>query len=110
MPILTPDYSNLNYSEIAASIGLKEKYLPILLGSFVDETKTILVELQKAIDATDYKNIKLHAHSIKGSSGNLKLNEIYEMAKEIEASASDTDSSFNYQGYLTAIDNALNTL
>ena len=110
MPILNPDYSNLNHEEMAASIGLKQKHIPLLLGSFLDESKTIMSSLEKAIDTKNYEEIKSSAHSIKGSAGNLKFNEIYEMAKEIELSGAAADANFDYKNYFDAIIKAISTI
>jgi len=110
MPILNPDYSSLNYEEISAAIGLKVKHMPMLIGSFLEESETIMGSLSDAIDAKNYADIKSHAHSIKGSAGNLKFNEIYEMAKEIELSATATDENFDYKAYFDAIKEAISTI
>ncbi len=110
MPILNPDYSNLKHEDMAAAIGLKVKYIPILIGSFLEESQTMLVSLEEAIDRNCYADIKLHAHSIKGSAGNLRFDAIYEMAKEMELSAASLISEFNYRAYLNAIKEAITTI
>ena len=110
MPILNPDYSNLNHEEMAAAIGLKVKHMPMLVGSFLDESKTIMSSLDGAIETNNYPDIKSFAHSIKGSAGNLKFDEIYEMAKELELSATESDSGFAYRDYFNAIKEAIATI
>jgi len=110
MPILNPDYSNLNHEEMSAAIGLKVKHMPILIGSFLDESQTIIDSLESAVETNTYSDIKSHAHSIKGSAGNLKFDDIYEMAKEIELSAAASDTSFDYAGYTKAIKEAIATI
>ena len=110
MSILNADYSSLNFDEMAASIGLKAKHIPMLVGSFLDESNSIMNSLQDAVDANDFEAIKSHAHSIKGSAGNLKFNEVYEMAREMELSAGASKSDFNYSEYLKAIKEAIATI
>jgi len=110
MPILNPDYSNLNHEEMSAAIGLKVKHIPMLIGSFLEESQTIMGSLSDAIDSKNYADIKSHAHSIKGSAGNLKFNDIYEMAKEIELSATSSDENFDYKAYFEAIKTAISTI
>ncbi len=110
MPILNPNYSTLNYEEVAAAIGLKVKHMPMLIGSFLEESTTILENLQDAIKTNENELIKLHTHSIKGSAGNLKFKEIYEMAKEMEQAAIDEDKTFDNQAYLNAIKDAIGTI
>jgi HPt (histidine-containing phosphotransfer) domain-containing protein len=110
MAILSADYSNMNHEEMAAAIGLKPKHIPMLVGSFLEESVGIMEKLTEAINSKDYANIKTQAHAIKGSAGNLRFNEIYEMAKEMEFAAVDSDESFDYDGYLAAIKAAINTI
>ncbi len=110
MPILTADYSNLDHEKMASGIGLKSKHIPMLIGSFTDESASIMKNLRDAIDANDFTNIKMHAHSIKGSAGNLKFSEVYEMAKEMELSAMNEKSDFDYLSYFEAINKAISTI
>jgi HPt (histidine-containing phosphotransfer) domain-containing protein len=110
MPIQNIDYSNINYDEMAAAIGLKVKHMPMLVGSFIEESLATMDNLSAAIDSADYPVIKANAHSIKGSAGNLKFNEIYEMAKEMEHSANESDVDFDYTGYSEAIKAAILTI
>jgi HPt (histidine-containing phosphotransfer) domain-containing protein len=110
MPILHADYSNLNHAEMAVSIGLKPKHMPMLIGSFLEESVSILENLGSAITSNSYSDIKLHSHSIKGSAGNLKFTEIYEMSKELEHAGTTSDSNFDYSAYLTAIKEAVGTI
>ncbi len=110
MPILNADYSNLNHEEMAASIGLKPKHIPMLIGSFLEESEEILKTLTDAIASNDFFRIKLNTHSIKGSSGNLQFREIYDMTKEMELSASDENVDFDYASYLRAIKIAIDTI
>jgi len=105
-----PNYSNLIAEELAAKIGLKAKHIPILIGSFTEEGSEILVALKKAIDDKDYEQIQHHAHSIKGSSGNLKFDEIYEMAKEMEFAGRDKNSDFDYEDVYEAIEKGVQSI
>ncbi len=110
MSILNADYSNINFEEMAASIGLKVKHMPMLIGSFLEESGSIVGALEDAIISNDFDAIKSHAHSIKGSAGNLKFNEIYEMARDMELSASDSLADFDYKAHLQAIKEAIATI
>ncbi|MDA7818239.1 Hpt domain-containing protein [Sulfurimonas sp.] len=110
MPILTADYSVLNHEEMAASIGLKAKHIPMLVGSFLEESAPLLESLEGSINNKDYAEIKAGAHSIKGSAGNLRFTEIYEMAKEMEFAGTDQKEDFDFAGYLDAIKKAVSTI
>ena len=91
-----PNYSNLNAELMATKIGLKPKHIPMLVGSFVDESHTILSALKAAIDAMDFDANQMQAHSIKGSSGNLKFDELYEISKTMEFAAKEKDLTYAY--------------
>jgi HPt (histidine-containing phosphotransfer) domain-containing protein len=110
MPILYANYSKLDHEEVALSIGIKPKYIPMLIASFIDESKQILDLLKESIESKNYDNIRSCAHSIKGSAGNIKFNEIYEMAKEMEIAAKEENSDFEYMQYLDAIKNIIKTM
>ena len=110
MPILNADYSNLNHEEMASEIGLKSKHIPMLIDSFINESDSIMQQLKDAIQAQDFASIKMHAHSIKGSAGNLKFTEVYEMAKEMEFAAADSNADFDYESYYDAVNSAIKTI
>ncbi|QFR48367.1 Hpt domain-containing protein [Sulfurimonas lithotrophica] len=110
MPIVHADYSNLDHEEMAASIGLSAKHVPILIASYLEEADGGLAKLEESINKRDYAAIKADAHFIKGSSGNLKFNELYEMSKEMEFAGAEADESFDYEGYLKAIKEAISTI
>ena len=84
--------------EIASALGISEAHIPLLVGSFLDESKTILESLSLGIQAKDFGEITLHGHSIKGSAANLRLNDIAELAKSIELAGKASDESFDYSG------------
>ena len=110
MPALNADYSNLNYDEMAVKIGLKAKHMPMLIGSFLEELKHLIPALKKALDTDNFSEIAARAHSIKGSAGNLRFKEVYEMAKEIELSAENSDADFDYSTNFEAIKVAIATI
>jgi len=105
-----PDYSTLDMETMAKEIGLKVKHIPILVGSFLEESTAILTRLEDAIATKDYSAIYQNAHSIKGSAGNLRFNEIYEMAKSMEHAANEGDSSFAYEETFDVIKKGIATI
>jgi len=110
MPIQKADYSTINFDDMAASIGLKPKHIPRLIESFVNETSSIMDVLLDSIQKKDFEKIKQTAHSIKGSAGNLKFNEIYEMSKEMELAAMESDGDFEYKLYFDSIKSIIKTI
>ncbi len=110
MPITHPNYANLDYEEMARAIGLKAKHIPLLIASFLEEAAPLLETIQSAIASKDYGTIQSAAHSIKGSSGNLRFSELYDMSREMELAAKDADASFEYEAYFEAIRKAIDTI
>ncbi|OHD96753.1 MAG: histidine kinase [Sulfurimonas sp. RIFCSPHIGHO2_12_FULL_36_9] len=110
MPILDADYSRVDYEDMAKAIGLKSKHIPILIANFIEESVSILDALEENIASRDYEKIRSSAHEIKGSAGNLKFNEVYDMAKEMEFSAAKQDMDFEYEDYFDAIKSAIGTI
>jgi len=105
-----PDYSNLNAEELAAKIGLKPKHIPMLIDAFKAESEEILGNLAIAIEQKNYEQIQHHAHSIKGSAGNLKFDKVYELAREMEFAGRDKNSDFDYEGVFRVISEAIGTI
>ena len=110
MAILSANYANINHDEMADAIGLKAKHIPMLIASFLDESVSILAALDEAISANNFLEIKERAHAIKGSAGNLRFNEVYEMAKDMEFAGAESNSDFDYSGHLEAIKSAIATV
>lgn len=105
-----PSYNNLSAEEIAAKIGLNAKHIPILVQSFTDESISIVQKLEQAIESMNYEEIANQAHSIKGSSGNLKFTEMYELAKDVELSAKDKKEDYPYTEACTSIKKAIESI
>jgi HPt (histidine-containing phosphotransfer) domain-containing protein len=82
----------------------------MLITSFIEESKQILDVLKESISTKDYEKIRLNVYAIKGSAGNLKFTEIYEMAKEMEFAASAQKSDFEYEIYFDAIKSIIGTI
>jgi len=110
MSIVQVDYSNLDYEDMANKIGLNSKHIPILIASFLEEADGGLSKLEESINQKNYTDIKSNAHFIKGSSGNLKFNELYEMSKELELASGNEEVDFDYDGYFKAIKEAISTI
>lgn len=105
-----PSYSNISAEEMAAKIGLNVKHIPILVQSFTQESKTLLEQLEIAINEKNYSEVRNVAHSIKGSSGNLKFNEMYELAKELEHSAKAANESYPYLAAYESLKKAIESI
>jgi HPt (histidine-containing phosphotransfer) domain-containing protein len=72
---------------LAADIGLDEEEMLELVELFFETSISDLERLKKALDQNDAMTVAEAAHSIKGASGNMRFEEIYELARQIEKNA-----------------------
>ena len=105
-----PSYENIDAQEMASKIGLNVKHIPILVQSFLDESNGIMEQLATAIASKNYDEISQAAHSIKGSSGNLKFDAMYELSKDMELSAKEKKVDFPYEEACSRLKTAIATI
>ena len=74
----------MELNKMAEKLGLDVEDIQELLELYVETTASDLAELKGAIEAKDAQLAHAKAHSIKGGSGNLGLDKMYELAKEID--------------------------
>ena len=69
-------------------LDMPEELFNELLDMFVEQTEPALKFLGDITDNTDYEEIRKSAHLIQGSAGNLRIEVIQSIAKQIELGAS----------------------
>ena len=74
----------MELEKLAERLGLDVEDIRELLELYVETTTSDLAQLKGAIEAKDDHLAHAKSHSIKGASGNLGLDEMYELAKEID--------------------------
>jgi CheY-like chemotaxis protein len=79
-------------------LGGKKELMHKIMESFVNESSKMMSALGDAIIDDDLLNVQLHAHSIKGSSGNVSGQQVYALAKMIEFAAKNGDKSVLKEG------------
>ena len=87
----------LDAAKLKEELMLSEDELIMLLTLFIKKMKKQMPKLQNAIKMRDYKKIALNAHSIKGSSGNFRIELLQQSASEMESMAIDENSKYNYE-------------
>ena len=70
--------------KLADNLGLEEEEFTEIFGLYKKTTSSDLKELKFAISVGDAGKAHEKAHSIKGASGNLGFDELYETAKAID--------------------------
>lgn len=68
-------------------LDMPEELFNELLDMFVEQTEPALKSLEGITANTDYEEIRKSAHLIQGSAGNLRIEVIQSIAKEIEIGA-----------------------
>jgi len=86
----------VDVGKLKKELMLTQEELLMLLELFIRKMDTTLPELQEAIEKKDYKKIALKAHSIKGSSGNFRIDELLKMSTEMEQMAKSNDELYDY--------------
>ena len=74
---------------LAADIGLDEEEVLELVELFFETSMSELEKLKKAMNQNDAETVVETAHSIKGAAGNMRFEEIYELASQIEKNANE---------------------
>ncbi len=83
-------------SSMAQTMGIKESHVRMILSAFIEECEELLEKLYLAIAESDYEQITLIAHSLRGSAGNLQLKAFSEHCKQMEYAANIADSTFDH--------------
>ena len=74
--------------ELAEKIGLQVEEFKEIFEIYLETTASSLKELDDALTVGDAAKVHQKAHSLKGSSANLHLNQLFELAEEIDNHAS----------------------
>jgi signal transduction histidine kinase/CheY-like chemotaxis protein len=89
--------TGLDAIKLKEELMLGEDELIMLLSLFIKKMRKQIPELQSAIKIRDYEKIALYAHSIKGSSGNFRIEILQNSASEMETMAKAKNSDYNYE-------------
>ena len=74
----------MDVKKLAENLGLDLEDFYELFELYMEVTSSEFQELKAALRDGDAERVHEKAHSIKGSSGNLGLDELYELAKQID--------------------------
>jgi HPt (histidine-containing phosphotransfer) domain-containing protein len=75
----------LNYDFAIKQLGGNEVLLRKMLGKFLTEFENASAELSELITSNDLKSAKLRVHTVKGISGNLGLQALYQCSTDFDA-------------------------
>ncbi len=94
----------LDVNKLTKELMLTQDELILLLTLFIKKMHSTLPELHSAIQARDYNKIALKAHSIKGSSGNFRIEELLKNSAEMEQMAKNENSGYDYESVFEEIE------
>lgn len=77
----------MDFEKLAERLGLKLDEFMELAELFLETGMNDLEDLKTAVSDKEINAVVERSHSIKGASGNLGFNDIYEVAKRIESNA-----------------------
>jgi HPt (histidine-containing phosphotransfer) domain-containing protein len=77
----------MNFKELGANLGLEEDEFKELVELFAESGSSDFQTLQEGMAAGDAEKVMRSAHTIKGASSNLGLDDVSEVARIIEESA-----------------------
>ncbi len=97
----------IDRDQIAAKLGFKRSDVDMLLAMFSKNAATSLEEMQKMIEEENMQGVADAAHAIKGSAGNLKLDDIYTLAMTIEMAAKNAKDA-NLRTHYTQLSMLIN--
>ncbi len=78
------DQTSITRQRALRELGITEEMYDELIGIFIQQSEQTLVDLASAVARKDFQDIKRAAHYVKGSAGNLRLDEVHDVAQEIE--------------------------
>ncbi|MEN8303251.1 MAG: ATP-binding protein [Campylobacterota bacterium] len=93
----TASIIGLDAEKLSEELMLTHDELIMLLGLFIKKMKKVIPDLQNAIKKRDFKKIALSAHSIKGSSGNFRIEALQLNSSEMEKMAKAENREYDYE-------------
>jgi HPt (histidine-containing phosphotransfer) domain-containing protein len=89
----SPDFLPIDWQQLQALSDGNEEFELELLRIFVTETYHLLQTAQQAVLEHQADTLHRVAHQIKGSSGNVGLREVYQIARQLDQQAQHDDLS-----------------
>lgn len=87
------DYFSEAVTAFKEESGFDKETCVELLHSFCEYAQGLIYEIEENINSNDFENICILLHKLKGSSGNMRVKEIYKLAFEAEQAVGASDNS-----------------
>ncbi|MDR0453670.1 MAG: Hpt domain-containing protein [Deferribacteraceae bacterium] len=106
-----PGEDVIDIEKLSRTLGIPDTNLLInLFGQFFTTVQKELRQMRAAVTLKDYSALKNLAHSIKGSSRNLRLNNIGKLAEEIESQTKYPSASLDLDSIVNNLEGACQRL
>lgn len=97
----------IDRKKVSAELGIGEDIYGELVGEFISQGEAQAGKMKEAIESNDLDEIARIAHMVKGTSGNLRINIIQELARSIESAAKEKKDVDTIAGNLAKLEAAL---
>jgi len=91
-------------------LGIPEELYLELVRGFIKQSDTAIQDLEKAFQGRDFPGVARAAHFIKGGAGNLRIDEIYVTAKELDSVAKSSQDVGTIEKQAASLKNAMEEL
>lgn len=100
---------NVDVENIANELDFDVEDIEMLLEVFLESSKESLEQMEDALNSNDLETLYQSAHGIKGSASNILLNNISDIAKDIELNAKK-NIDMDYKGKVAELSNLINSI
>ncbi len=87
--------------------GIPEEIYDQLCVGFIEDAKLKMAEIKSAVEINDAAKMKMSAHSLKGSAGNLRISPIQQAALNLEEAIKNNESQDHLRQLIKALDQAV---
>lgn len=89
IPLPTP----IDISFITENFGDDPEFTNMIIEQGISEFGPIISQIEKDVMAQDYTNLRLHSHSLKGSSANIACVHLSDISKDLEKHSETIEDS-----------------
>lgn len=100
----------LNYDLLSQELMLNQDEILMLVSLFIKKMKKQIPDLKEAINTRNFKKIALISHSIKGSSGNFRMEKLQEITSIMEKMSKEENTKFDYEEEFLNIKNIVSKI
>lgn len=93
----------IDMNKIAAELGIDQEVVLELLKEYLKEADGLIGKLEGSLASGDYAVLISTAHTLKGSSGNLRMTPIQEAARAVELSGKEKKDKASIEALVASL-------